>query len=82
MNEPEKSSYRKMLFAATRLWASVFMVITAIGAISLATDETTPMDPGLRWGTVVVMAILSALSMLMIFAPTKRKNPSGEDRHL
>jgi hypothetical protein len=73
MNQPENSSYRKMLFSATRLWAIVFMVITAIGAISLATDETTTMDPGLRWGTVVVMAILSVLSMLMIFAPTKRK---------
>jgi hypothetical protein len=79
MNEPESSSYRKMLFAATRLWASVFMVVTAIGAISLTTDETASMDPGLRWGTVVVMVILSVLSMLMIFAPTKRKKQSGEN---
>jgi hypothetical protein len=62
--------YWRTFFALVRVFSFLLMIAMAYGALMLAIEPPTGMDPGLRWGLFGLFLTVCILSVWMLRAPT------------
>jgi hypothetical protein len=70
--EPDETLHRRLVYGSARFVACLFILASGTAAVEFATNKHPNMDSGLRWGLFGLMILVFVLSLMMLFAPTKR----------
>jgi len=71
--------YWKIIFGGARVVAFLLMIFSFVVGLGIAIRPAYQMDSGLKWGLVVLMAIIFVISALMLRAPTRKKNSEDSE---